>query len=129
MFFRLNFWLFIFWDLNSSFNRFLLLLFAYEEGLVEQAKKANLCIIGTWDFFFFVNGWFNLPVCQMFSFLLFVIYQSQNTFVAIVDLPEGEHQYKFYVDGQWTHDPAEVSHYSHSHLWPVVKQAYFTLLT
>ena len=35
---------------------------------------------------------------------------SQNNFVAIVDLPEGEHQYKFYVDGQWTHDPAEVHH-------------------
>ncbi|KAM8829295.1 5'-AMP-activated protein kinase subunit beta-1a isoform 3-T5 [Spinachia spinachia] len=33
--------------------------------------------------------------------------RSQNTFVAIVYLPEGEHQYKFYVDGQWTHDPAE----------------------
>ncbi|KAM3874562.1 5'-AMP-activated protein kinase subunit beta-1a [Diretmus argenteus] len=33
--------------------------------------------------------------------------RSQNNFVAIVDLPEGEHQYKFYVDGQWTHDPAE----------------------
>ncbi|XP_053267936.1 5'-AMP-activated protein kinase subunit beta-1a [Pleuronectes platessa] len=33
--------------------------------------------------------------------------RSQNTFVAIVDLPEGEHQYKFYVDGQWTHDPTE----------------------
>ncbi|KPP60323.1 5'-AMP-activated protein kinase subunit beta-1-like [Scleropages formosus] len=32
---------------------------------------------------------------------------SQNNFVAIVDLPEGEHQYKFYVDGQWTHDPTE----------------------
>lgn len=40
-----------------------------------------------------------------------LICQSQNTFVAIVDLPEGEHQYKFYVDGQWTHDPAEVSNY------------------
>ncbi|KAG7266324.1 hypothetical protein CRUP_038475, partial [Coryphaenoides rupestris] len=33
--------------------------------------------------------------------------RSQNNFVAIVDLPEGEHQYKFYVDGQWTHDPTE----------------------
>uniref|UniRef100_A0A3B3QP49 5'-AMP-activated protein kinase subunit beta-1 n=1 Tax=Paramormyrops kingsleyae TaxID=1676925 RepID=A0A3B3QP49_9TELE len=33
--------------------------------------------------------------------------KSQNNFVAIVDLPEGEHQYKFYVDGQWTHDPKE----------------------
>lgn len=45
--------------------------------------------------------------------LSLVVCQSQNTFVAIVDLPEGEHQYKFYVDGQWTHDPAEVSNYSH----------------
>ena len=26
-----------------------------------------------------------------------------------MDLPEGEHQYKFYVDGQWMHDPSEVS--------------------
>ncbi|XP_026852123.1 5'-AMP-activated protein kinase subunit beta-1a [Electrophorus electricus] len=33
--------------------------------------------------------------------------RSQNNFVAIVELPEGEHQYKFYVDGQWTHDPSE----------------------
>ncbi|XP_073730215.1 5'-AMP-activated protein kinase subunit beta-1a [Misgurnus anguillicaudatus] len=33
--------------------------------------------------------------------------RSQNNFVAIVDLPEGEHQYKFFVDGQWTHDPSE----------------------
>uniref|UniRef100_A0A8C6USC5 Protein kinase, AMP-activated, beta 1 non-catalytic subunit, a n=1 Tax=Neogobius melanostomus TaxID=47308 RepID=A0A8C6USC5_9GOBI len=33
----------------------------------------------------------------------------QNTFVAIVDLPEGEHQYKFYVDGQWTHDPPVIT--------------------
>lgn len=30
---------------------------------------------------------------------------SQKNFVAIVDLPEGEHQYKFCVDGQWTLDP------------------------
>ncbi|XP_034025321.1 5'-AMP-activated protein kinase subunit beta-1-like [Thalassophryne amazonica] len=31
--------------------------------------------------------------------------RSQNNFVAIVDLPEGEHQYKFCVDGQWLLDP------------------------
>lgn len=45
----------------------------------------------------------------------YAFYYSQNTFVAIVDLPEGEHQYKFYVDGQWTHDPAEVSSYHQTH--------------
>ena len=27
-------------------------------------------------------------------------------FVRVVRLPRGEHQYKFIVDGQWTHDPA-----------------------
>ncbi|KAK3540470.1 hypothetical protein QTP70_031803, partial [Hemibagrus guttatus] len=31
--------------------------------------------------------------------------RSQKNFTGIVDLPEGEHQYKFYVDGQWTLDP------------------------
>ena len=40
-------------------------------------------------------------VCFLFSC-------SHNNFVAILDLPEGEHQYKFFVDGQWTHDPSEV---------------------
>lgn len=34
---------------------------------------------------------------------------SHNDFVAILDLPEGEHQYKFFVDGQWVHDPSEVT--------------------
>ncbi|XP_061586383.1 5'-AMP-activated protein kinase subunit beta-1b [Cololabis saira] len=31
--------------------------------------------------------------------------RSKQNFVAIMDLPEGEHQYKFCVDGQWTLDP------------------------
>ncbi|XP_043571918.1 5'-AMP-activated protein kinase subunit beta-1-like isoform X1 [Chiloscyllium plagiosum] len=43
------------------------------------------------------NGWTNkIPLTR-----------SHNNFVAILDLPEGEHQYKFYVDGQWTHDTSE----------------------
>lgn len=42
-----------------------------------------------------------------FSFSFFL--QSHNDFVAILDLPEGEHQYKFFVDGQWVHDISEVS--------------------
>ncbi|XP_015280801.1 PREDICTED: 5'-AMP-activated protein kinase subunit beta-1 [Gekko japonicus] len=42
------------------------------------------------------NNWNKLPLTR-----------SHNNFVAILDLPEGEHQYKFYVDGQWTHDPSE----------------------
>ncbi|XP_072030915.1 5'-AMP-activated protein kinase subunit beta-2-like [Amphiura filiformis] len=30
--------------------------------------------------------------------------KSHGDFTAIVDLPEGEHQYKFHVDGSWVHD-------------------------
>ncbi|XP_051807094.1 5'-AMP-activated protein kinase subunit beta-1-like [Acanthochromis polyacanthus] len=44
----------------------------------------------------FVSGSFNNWV---------TINKSQKNFVAIVDLPEGEHQSKFCVDGQWILDP------------------------
>jgi len=30
--------------------------------------------------------------------------KSQKDFVALIDLPVGEHQYKFFVDDTWTHD-------------------------
>ncbi|XP_041957399.1 5'-AMP-activated protein kinase subunit beta-1b [Alosa sapidissima] len=33
--------------------------------------------------------------------------RSQHNFVAVLDLPEGEHQYRYCVDGQWAWDPAE----------------------
>ncbi|CAH1369881.1 hypothetical protein MTP99_011370 [Tenebrio molitor] len=32
--------------------------------------------------------------------------KSHGDFVTIIDLPEGEHQYKFYVDGEWKNDPS-----------------------
>lgn len=28
--------------------------------------------------------------------------------MTIIDLPEGEHQYKYFVDGEWRHDPTVV---------------------
>lgn len=31
--------------------------------------------------------------------------KSQKDFLALIDLPAGEHQYKFFVDEEWTHDP------------------------
>lgn len=31
--------------------------------------------------------------------------KSDGDHVAIVDLPEGEHQYKFVIDNKWEHDP------------------------
>ncbi|TDH12496.1 hypothetical protein EPR50_G00047870 [Perca flavescens] len=47
----------------------------------------------------FVSGSFNNWATKI------PLNKSQKNFVAIVDLPEGEHQYKFCVDGQWTLDP------------------------
>lgn len=45
----------------------------------------------------------------MISFLISCLFLCSNgDFFTILDLPEGEHQYKFYVDGQWVHDPNEV---------------------
>nr|ANT47200.1 5'-AMP-activated protein kinase subunit beta-1 [Dastarcus helophoroides] len=31
--------------------------------------------------------------------------KSHGDFVTIIELPEGEHQYKFFVDGEWKNDP------------------------
>lgn len=36
--------------------------------------------------------------------------KSHRDFVTIIDLPEGEHQYKYFVDGEWRHDPSVVSY-------------------
>jgi hypothetical protein len=51
----------------------------------------------------FVHGDFYLVII----IYLFYFY-SHGDFVTIIDLPEGEHQYKFYVDGEWKHDPGVV---------------------
>ncbi|XP_036331131.1 5'-AMP-activated protein kinase subunit beta-1 [Rhagoletis pomonella] len=48
----------------------------------------NVMISGTF------SKWKPLPMAR-----------SHGNFVAIIDLPEGDHQYKFYVDGEWKHDP------------------------
>jgi len=33
--------------------------------------------------------------------------KSHGDFSTIIELPEGEHQYKFFVDGDWAHDPKQ----------------------
>ncbi|KAL4238142.1 5'-AMP-activated protein kinase subunit beta-2 [Mactra antiquata] len=35
--------------------------------------------------------------------------KSHGDFFTIVDIPEGEHQYKYYVDGAWQHNASEPS--------------------
>jgi len=53
----------------------------------------------------FISGtfsdWKTIPMVKRFGLY------SHGDFVTIVDLPEGEHQYKFYIDGEWRHDPNE----------------------
>jgi 5'-AMP-activated protein kinase regulatory beta subunit len=53
----------------------------------------------------FISGtfsdWKTIPMVKRFGLY------SHGDFVTIVDLPEGEHQYKFYIDGEWKHDPNE----------------------
>ncbi len=39
---------------------------------------------------------------------MYIFSCSQGDFTAIVDLAEGRHEYKFFVDGQWVHDSNEV---------------------
>uniref|UniRef100_A0A8C4WP72 Protein kinase, AMP-activated, beta 1 non-catalytic subunit, b n=1 Tax=Eptatretus burgeri TaxID=7764 RepID=A0A8C4WP72_EPTBU len=51
----------------------------------------DVCLAGSFD-----NWHSKIPLAK-----------SHNDFVAILDLPEGDHQYKFYVDGQWIHDANE----------------------
>ena len=54
------------------------------------------------------------PVCivfvheQVYDKLCRVLSCSREDFTTILELPEGSHEYKFYVDGQWVHDSGEV---------------------
>lgn len=63
----------------------------------------------------------SLVLCS-WQFLIIIFYSSHGDFVTIIDLPEGEHQYKFYVDGEWKHDPGVVC------VWNKIKQAYWNVI-
>lgn len=43
--------------------------------------------------------------------------KSHGDFVTIIDLPEGDHQYKFCVDGEWRHDPKLVRIKMHKNMF------------
>ncbi|XP_050299625.1 5'-AMP-activated protein kinase subunit beta-1 isoform X1 [Anthonomus grandis grandis] len=48
----------------------------------------DVCISGTF------TNWATIPMVK-----------SHGDFVTIIDLPEGEHQYRYFVDGEWKNDP------------------------
>lgn len=69
---------------SSPLNAPLPTVFKWEGG------GKDVCISGTF------TNWKPIPMVH-----------SHGDFVVILDVPEGNHQYKFMVDGQWVHDQNE----------------------
>ena len=57
--------------------------------LIRRPKQVFLC--GTF------NNWQLIPMSDA----------SSSCFVTIIELPLGNHEYKFVVDGKWLHDPTQ----------------------
>lgn len=67
----------------------------------EDIKKPALPTVFKWD-----GGGRQVYISGTFSnWKALPMVKSHGDFVTIIDLPEGEHQFKFYVDGEWKHDP------------------------
>lgn len=70
-----------------------------------DAKTKALPTVFKWD-----GGGRDVKISGTFSdWKPIPMVKSHGDFVTIVDLPEGDHQYKFCVDGEWRHDPKLVS--------------------
>ncbi|KAK4004371.1 5'-AMP-activated protein kinase subunit beta-1 isoform X1 [Daphnia magna] len=70
---------------------------------VEESSPKVLPTVFKWD-----GGGKQVYITGTFSnWKTIPMVKSHGDFVTIVDLPEGEHQYKFLVDGEWMHDPTE----------------------
>lgn len=73
--------------------------------VVDPNKKKALPTVFKWD-----GGGKQVFISGTFSqWRPIPMVKSHGDFVTIVDLPEGEHQYKFCVDGEWRHDPKLVN--------------------
>lgn len=81
------------------------------ENMESQDDEKNPSFIPTvlrWD-----GGGHNVMICGTFTkWKPIPMVRSHGNFVTIIDLPEGDHHYKFYVDGEWKHDPKLVSLFS-----------------
>ncbi|XP_017146666.1 5'-AMP-activated protein kinase subunit beta-1 [Drosophila miranda] len=66
-----------------------------------EPKNTALPTVLRWD-----GGGKNVTISGTFSnWRPITMVRSHGNFVTIIDLPEGDHQYKFCVDGEWKHDP------------------------
>lgn len=67
----------------------------------DASKKPALPTVFKWD-----GGGKQVYISGTFSeWKALPMVRSHGDFVTIIDLPEGDHQYKFCVDGEWKHDP------------------------
>ncbi|XP_053675750.1 5'-AMP-activated protein kinase subunit beta-2 isoform X3 [Anopheles nili] len=67
----------------------------------EEPKSSTLPTVFKWD-----GGGKQVFISGTFSQWKAVpMVKSHADFVTIIDIPEGDHQYKFLVDGEWKHDP------------------------
>ncbi|KAH8314492.1 5'-AMP-activated protein kinase subunit beta-1 [Drosophila kikkawai] len=70
-------------------------------SLDDEDRKTALPTVLRWD-----GGGKNVTISGTFSnWKPITMVRSHGNFVTIIDLPEGDHQYKFCVDGEWKHDP------------------------
>lgn len=66
----------------------------------DEEDKITLPTVFKWD-----GGGKQVYISGTFSeWKAIPMVKSHGDFVTIIDLPEGEHEYKFYVDGEWKHD-------------------------
>ncbi|XP_017123267.1 5'-AMP-activated protein kinase subunit beta-1 [Drosophila elegans] len=67
----------------------------------DDVRKTALPTVLRWD-----GGGKHVTISGTFSdWKPITMVRSHQNFVTIIDLPEGDHQYKFCVDGEWKHDP------------------------
>ncbi|XP_075166060.1 5'-AMP-activated protein kinase subunit beta-1 [Haematobia irritans] len=67
----------------------------------QDPKNTSLPTVLRWD-----GGGQNVMICGTFTkWKPIPMVRSHGNFVTIIDLPEGDHHYKFFVDGEWKHDP------------------------
>lgn len=70
-------------------------------AVTESDRNPALPTVLRWD-----GGGHNVMISGTFTkWKPIPMVRSHGNFVTIIDLPEGDHQYKFYVDGVWKHDP------------------------
>ena len=93
--------------LSSGFSLFHTFCPDYRGAFVYSVAVCSLQVLSN-DQYLAVNK--PVSFCHqvfLFSFFFHTFF-SQGEYTAVVELPEGMHEYKFVVDGQWYHKIHEV---------------------